>query len=112
MPRHSRPWTPGEEKSLRWYADRGISLREAAKLLDRSIPSVLNKVVALRISFNGPSGAPFGNSNGAQHRYKDGHFPDRWLPKQAGELCRACGVRVADPVEHYREVHSSSRSMA
>jgi hypothetical protein len=110
MPRGpQRRWTPAEEKTFRWYAEeRGFSLRETARLLDRSIASVLNKAVAMRVSFNGPSGAPFGNHNGSGTRYRTGNYPARWLKpaEPEGVLCRACGRRTLDPAAHYREFHA------
>jgi len=58
-----RPWTEAEIAHLRWYAERGLSHAEAAKLMDRSHASVAMHASRLGIRFTGPSGAPFGNDN-------------------------------------------------
>lgn len=56
-------WSPKEVVKLRWYADRGLSTREAAKLLDRSWKGVQLISGRLGIHFHGPMGAPKMNRN-------------------------------------------------
>jgi hypothetical protein len=58
-------WTPADVLHLRWYAKRGFSQAEAAKVMGRSYGSVINKAHQLGIHFDGPDGAPFLNRNGA-----------------------------------------------
>jgi hypothetical protein len=48
---------------LRGYAERGLSMREAAKLMDRSYGAVLAIASRLGIHFHGPMGAPKMNRN-------------------------------------------------
>jgi len=48
---------------LRGYAERGLSMREAAKLLDRSWPGTMKIAWRLGIRFHGPMGAPRMNRN-------------------------------------------------
>ena len=105
-------WSDAEEAKLRRYAERGISMSEAATLLGRSEASVAIKAGNAGIHFHGPPGAPPGNQNGAVSWYGPGHYPTRWLPSDDAKrlpLCRACGQRVVDPAVHYREVHSRIR---
>jgi hypothetical protein len=59
------PWKPAEVLHLRWYAERGFSQAEAAKVMDRTYGSVVNKAAQLEIRFHGPDGAPFLNRNAA-----------------------------------------------
>lgn len=56
-------WSPRQVVKLRWYAERGLSLREAAKLLDKSWSGVTRQAQRLGIHFHGPSGAPRMNRN-------------------------------------------------
>jgi hypothetical protein len=48
---------------LRWYAERGLSTREAAILLGRSWPGTMRIASRLGIHFAGPMGAPKMNRN-------------------------------------------------
>lgn len=107
-------WSEAEERKLRRYAERGISMSEAATLLGRSEASVAIKAGNAGIHFHAPSGAPLGNQNGAVAWYEPGHRPTRWAAGQnkiapPQPLCRVCGLRVPDAAEHYREVHSRIR---
>jgi hypothetical protein len=56
-------WTPRRVVKLRWYAERGLSQREAAKLLDTTYGAVINEASRLGIHFHGPPGAPRMNRN-------------------------------------------------
>ena len=66
-PRYSVPrfvwWTPRRVVTLRGYADRGLSMREAAKLLDTTRPAVAMAASKLGIRFHGPGGAPKMNNH-------------------------------------------------
>jgi len=91
---------------LRRYAASGLSLREAARLLDMPIKAVLNKAVDLRIAFVGPPGGPFPLVRrgfvAPQEQREDTTVIQ--LPRRAG-VCRACGLSVDDTLLHYRQVH-------
>jgi len=56
-------WTPRRVAQLQWYAERGFSMAEAAKMLDTSYGAVLNAAASSGIHFHGPSGAPRMNRN-------------------------------------------------
>jgi len=90
-----RPWDTDDIARLRRCAEQRYSLTDTAKLLRRSIPSILNKAIELRISINGEvrSGSPPLTTphGGRVHAVR--------------HLCRACGITVMDPVAHYRQVH-------
>jgi hypothetical protein len=69
MPRAMQAWTPADVLHLRWYAERGFSQAETAKVMDRSYGSIINKATQLGIRFNGPDGAPFLNHNARHGRW-------------------------------------------
>jgi len=96
-------WTEAAVADLRRYAASGLSLREAARLLDRSLKNVLNKAVDERIAFVGPAGSlPVRGMVVAPQEQRDRKVIQ--LPRRAG-VCRACGVQVEDTLLHFQQVH-------
>lgn len=72
-----KPWTANEIRHLRWYAERKLSQAETAKLMGRTRAMIAIKASALGIKFDGPDGAPFGNSNGAATRFDENNAIER-----------------------------------
>lgn len=56
-------WSPADVLHLRWYAERGFSIAEAAAVMGRAYHGVASKASELQIKFHGPPGAPFLNDN-------------------------------------------------
>lgn len=81
MPR-GYAWTDAElavlERRMRRYAERGLSLRETAKVMEMTWATINNLNVRFRIHFRGRSGAPLGNQNGARTHFQRGNYPARW----------------------------------
>lgn len=63
-------WPPADVLHLRWYADRGLSIAETAKIMDRTFAAVSSQAARIGLSFHGPAGAPFLNRNNAKSRIK------------------------------------------
>ena len=64
-------WTPADVLHLRWYAERGFSMNEAAAVMGKTYGAVINKASELEIRFHGMPGAPFMNRNNSKARVRE-----------------------------------------
>jgi hypothetical protein len=101
-------WSQEDVAALHRYAVSGVSLRDTAHILGRTVNDVLSKMVTERIGFTGPPGAPFANGHHHLTSAAPAYAEHSTYHAKVG-FCRACGVRVDDVFKHYREAHRPSR---